>query len=212
MAIFLAARPAFDCLVWLHAFNVGRAYRRWWRGQKSREEPRSINMALRKEVLVHTTIGICDAVDQANEMPVSERDFRQPLHYPDTLFPDPADLDLDPDMDRELAERADRSLSVVPITLFRHVYNPDGGNGPTGVADSFRSEFDNLGVSHQMLERAWPGPLPYVCVHVCLHIFYHFFISIFTLNIVNSGPMPPLHRGLKPYRDPRPLPPQVPRS
>jgi len=90
-AVIIAVRGVVDVCVWFFNQKVYECYYRWWYGLESPEEPLDINRALRREVLMYSTQGICESVDLASRFPFREEIPRLNM-YPSHLSitaPDP---------------------------------------------------------------------------------------------------------------------------
>ena len=59
-AVTLAIRGGIDVGIWVYNQQIFLIYSRWWRKDKSPlPEDNNLNRALRKEVLIYSTNGIC---------------------------------------------------------------------------------------------------------------------------------------------------------
>lgn len=90
-SIVIAIRGLVDVSVWSYNENVPSAYARWLSGAgtKPDEQLADINRALRKEVLLYSTQGICEAVDRVSILPA----IRYPTltDFPNNLSPEESD-------------------------------------------------------------------------------------------------------------------------
>ena len=84
-AIILGLRGLPDAIVWFKNQKLNAAFARWLSGADAPRMHTDINTALRKEVLVYTTRGICGAIEQARN--VDSKIKMDPRFFPKGLLP-----------------------------------------------------------------------------------------------------------------------------
>ena len=84
-ALVIGLRGLPDAIVWFLNQHVYRAVNRLLTGKEAPESHPDINTALRKEVLIYTTRGINESVNQANQVPTPKSLTDE--YYPTSLAP-----------------------------------------------------------------------------------------------------------------------------